>query len=83
VISPVGVIRPMMPTCSVNHKLPSAPSAIPLLKEENEGGLNNVITPDGVTRPTFVYWVNHRFPSEPAVIPAVPDAPGIVNSVTV
>jgi integrase/recombinase XerD len=70
---------------SVNHRLPSAPAAIPPTgKLFAVGIVNSVIVPVGVIRPILspLFSVNHTLASAPAAIPTgeLP-AVGIVNSV--
>ena len=72
VMTPVGVIRPMLlRRCSVNHRLPSGPAVMPQGPLPAVGVGNSAKTPAVVTRPILELSssVNHRFPSGPAVIP--------------
>ena len=72
VITPAGVIRPTRPPrASVNHRLPSAPAAIPAGTESGVMPAENSVTsPSGVIRATRFprVSVNHRLPSAPAAI---------------
>src|SRR5690348_8303361 len=87
VIAPPGVIRPIFPAPSVNHRLPSGPRAISRRDAFGVGTGYSVMTPAGVIRATLALSllsasVNHMLPSGPAAIPLVAATPGWENSVT-
>src|SRR5262249_20761150 len=70
VMTPTGVIRPIAPLASVNHRLPSAPAVIsPGALPDARPWENSVMTPEGVIRPIAWRSVNQRLPSGPRVIP--------------
>src|SRR5215831_14417875 len=70
VITPDGVIRPILPLGSVNQTLPSGPAVIPLSRLfVSRGRANSVTRPDVVTRTIPSFLVTHRLPSGPLVIP--------------
>ncbi len=68
---PGGVIRPiLLPTVSVNQRLPSGPAAMPAGPLPAVGLRNSVTSPPGVMRPIRlpVNSVNQRLPSGPAAM---------------
>jgi hypothetical protein len=91
VMTPAGVIRPMMatkllfptPLEAVNHRLPSGPAVMPEGAELPVGRVNSVRVPAGVIRPmapTELFPlvpepVNHRLPSGPTVMPEDEELP--------
>src|SRR5579871_2931586 len=75
----------LLPCCSVNQRLPSGPTVIPMGKPPEVGIGNRAISPSGVRRPIapVVLSVNQRLPSVPAAIPlGRPPGTGEGNSVT-
>src|SRR5688572_22678063 len=90
VMSPLVVIRPILPPSSTNQRWSSGPAVMPCgrLPPAN-GTTNSVMTPAGVIRPICAVLdsVNHRLPSGPATMSAgptgmLPGATGSVYSVT-
>src|SRR5216683_570485 len=68
-------MRPIFPTASVNHRLPSGPDVISVGPLLAVGVGNKVIVPEGVIRPILdasePSRVNQRLPSGPAVMSSV------------
>src|SRR5215813_8410574 len=79
------VIRPiLLPSYSVNQRLPSGPAVIPLSWLASVRTSNSVSVPLGVIYPILLPAVNQRLPSGPAVIPLSRLASvGTANSVSV
>src|SRR5262245_36599842 len=71
------------PLFSQNHRLPSAPAAMPSGCAFGVGIANSSKSPGGVIRPILFlpYSVNQRLPSEPVVIVLAPVPAGSGNSV--
>ena len=87
VIAPPVVICPiLLPTLSVNQRLPSGPATIPAGELPGVGMTNSMTSPAGVMRPILlaVASVNHRLPSGPSAMPVgVAFKVGTANSVIV
>src|SRR2546428_12924546 len=72
---PAKTTRPILLLLdSVNQRLPSAPSVIPIGPLPGVATANSVMSPVGVIRPTLLPQdsVNQRLPSGPAVMPCGP-----------
>ena len=81
--TPAGVMRPS-PARSVNHRLPSGPTAMPEGDAFGVGVAKSVTTPAVVMRPMRLATgsVNHKLPSGPAVMKPRPgvSTPGVADA---